>query len=189
MPPHLSKLLLSFGDIMLTLNYEIARSLIKDGDLVSVFKAHSLFNRLTQRFTGEYTHVGGALWMDGGLWLAEINSGRNHAIPLSQLKHCGFDVSSPPPGVTPESARFETLLALRETEPYGYLSAIATGVVEFFRLPIIVNWRNGRHCAGFMVRIYDRAGWSSDGRGTHSYVVSPTKLTKRMLFKFRVLPE
>lgn len=171
------------------LTYAEARSKILDGDLISVFKAHSLFNRLTQLFTGDYVHVGIALWMSEGLWLVEINGGRNHAIPLSQLQSVGFDVSEPPPGVTPENAKVEALTALKESEPYGFGTAFVTGVIEYFNIPLTVNWRKGRHCSGLAARIYDRAGWAKFSGFTHTYVISPTKLTKLMKFKFRVLPD
>lgn len=174
---------------MRTLSYSEARAFINDGDLISVFKAKSLFNHMTKAFTGEYVHVGGALWLDGGLWVTELNGGGIHAIPLSQLRSSGFDVSEPPKGVTPESARVATQEALRDPEPYGFLTAVATGFVEFFSIPITINWRNNRHCAGRMVRIYDRAGWAEADGQTHTYVISPTKLTKLMKFKFRVMPE
>lgn len=170
------------------MSYNEARIKIHDGDLISVFKAHGLFGWLTKFFTGQYTHTGIAIWMDGGLWLIETNGGGNHAIPLSQLQKYGFDVSSPPPGVTRMAARAHALAALRERETYGFFTTIVTGFVEFFRIPITINWRNGRHCAGLCVRIYDRAGWAAEDRGTHTYVISPTKLTKRMMFRFRVLP-
>lgn len=172
-----------------TLTYTEARSLILDGDLISISKAHSLFNRLTQILTGEYVHVGVAVWIDNGLWMVEINGGRNHAVPLSQLKPAGFDVSEPPPGVTAASARFEALEALRGTEEYGFGATIATGLIEFFNIPLVVNWRNGRHCAGLVTMIYDRAGWAKSAGFTHTYVISPTKLTKLMKFKFRVMPD
>ncbi len=170
------------------MTYAQARAKIHDGDLISVFKAYSIFNIATKLFTGEYTHVGIAIWMDGGLWLVEINGGGNHAIPLSQLQKCGFDVSSPPSGVTRMTARAHALQALRERETYGFFTTIVTGVIEFFKIPLVINWRKGRHCAGLVVRIYDRAGWASAGEGTHTYVISPTKLTKLMMFRFRVQP-
>ncbi len=171
---------------METMVYADARSKIHDGDLISVFKAHSLFGKLTQFFTGEYTHVGIAIWLDGGLWLTEINGGRNHAIPLSQLKKCGFDVSSPPPGCNPFNIRHVALASLRESEEYGFINAAVTGFIEFFKIPITINWRKGRHCAGYCIRIYDRAGWSLLG-GTHSYLMSPTALTARLTTRFRVV--
>lgn len=173
---------------MKTMSYQEARSQIVDGDLISVFKAHSLFNLATQIFTGEYTHTGVGVWIEGGLWLAEINGGGNHAVPLSQLQKFGFDVSEPPEGVDVSKVKSAILEELREKEPYGYLSAIATGVVEYFGLPITVNWRKGRHCSGLVTRIWDKSGWSTFAGFTHTYVISPTKLTKMVKFKFRVNP-
>lgn len=173
---------------MLKLTYAQARTKIHDGDLISVFKAHSIFNVATQLFTGEYTHTGIAIWMDGILWVVETNGGGNHAIPLSQLEKFGFDVSSPPEGVTRMAARASAIRALRNRDKYGFMTTLVTGFIEFFNIPIKINWRNGRHCAGLCVRIYDMAGWANADGGTHSYVVSPTKLTKQMFTRFRVLP-
>lgn len=174
---------------MKTITYQEARLKIHDGDLISVFKAKSLFNRVTQIFTGPYVHVGVAIWLEGALWIAEINGGGNHAIPLSQLQKYGFDVSEPPKGVVLEKLKIEILAALRDRESYGFFTTIVTGFIEFFSIPITINWRKGRHCAGLVVKIYDRAGWADADGGTHSYVVSPTKLTKMMQFKFRVLSD
>jgi hypothetical protein len=174
---------------MKTLTYQEARSKIHDGDLISVFKAHSLFNRATQFFTGEYTHTGVAVWIEGGLWLAETNGGGNHAVPLSQLQKFGFDVSEPPSGVDVSKIKSVVLEELREKEPYGYLAAVATGFVEYFGIPITINWRKGRHCSGLVTRIWDRAGWAELSGFTHTYVISPTKLTRQVKFKFRVTPE
>lgn len=172
-----------------TLTYVEARSLILDGDLISIFKAHSLFNRATQFFTGEYTHTGVAVWIEGGLWLAETNGGGNHAVPLSQLQRSGFDVSEPPEGVDVSKIKSVVLDELREKEPYGYLAAFATGFVEYFGIPITINWRKGRHCSGLVSRIWDKSGWAESAGFTHTYVISPTKLTRLMKFKFRVLPD
>lgn len=174
---------------MKTLTYQEARSLILDGDLISVFKAKSLFNRMTQHFTGEYVHVGVAIWMEGGLWINEINGGGNHAVPLSQLQSSGFDVSEPPKGVTPEAARAEALAALREKETYGFGATIVTGFIEYFNIPITINWRKWKHCASLVVRIWDRSGWATADGGTHTYIISPTKLTQSVRRKFRVLPD
>ncbi len=174
---------------MTTLNYFNARSEISNGDMISVFKAHGFFGRLTQFFTGQYTHSGVAVWMEGGLWMVEINGGRNHAIPLSQLQKFGFDVFEPPKGVTAKSAKISALKALRNQENYGFFTTIVTGFIEYFRIPIVVNWRKGRHCAGFVVGIYDDAGWAMADNQTHTYVISPTKLSNMMKLKFRVVPQ
>jgi hypothetical protein len=174
---------------MKTLTYEQARSQILDGDLISVFKAHSLFGFATQFFTGQYTHVGMAIWEDDRLRLVEINGGKNHLIPLSQLLFSGFDVSEPPSGVIRSLAKQAALDALEKSENYGFFTTIVTGFIEFFKINIVINWRKGRHCAGFIVGIYDKAGWAfADGK-THTYVISPTKLTGLVKFKFRVMPE
>lgn len=174
---------------MKTMTYQEARSKIQDGDLISVFKVKSLFNLATKYFTGDYTHVGVAVWIEDGLWMAETNGGGNHAIPMSQLRKYGFDVSEPPKGVDVSKAKSEILLALRDKETYGYFTTVVTGFIEYFRIPITINWRNWRHCSGLVTRIWDKIGWAAFDGYTHTYVISPTKLTKQVKFKFRVLPE
>jgi hypothetical protein len=163
------------------MKYFDARPLIHDGDLIGTKKVHSLFGIFTVAFTGEYTHVGTAIWLEDGLWMAELNGGRNHVVPLSQLRLDSFDVFKPPRGIDRTRLKPAILEALRDTESYGFFTTIVTGIKEFFNIPITINWRKNRHCAGFCVSIYDRAGW-----GGHSYVVSPTALCSTLTMKLRV---
>ncbi|WP_394780589.1 hypothetical protein [Undibacterium sp.] len=67
-----------------TLNYDQARYQIDDGDLIAVCGRDSIVSTLTRFFTrSAYTHTGIAVWLDSGLWMMELNGGRNHAIPMS----------------------------------------------------------------------------------------------------------
>lgn len=166
----------------MSLSYDEARDLIEDGDLIATRKTHSLFNWATKFFTREeYTHNGLAIWLDDGLWMSEINGGKNHLIPMSQLAGEDFDVCCPPEGLDRREIRREILESLRVKIPYGKLAAFATGLVEFFNLGIYIHWRNILHCAGISIRTYERAGWPR-----HTYVMSPGKLVKLLPFKFAV---
>lgn len=168
---------------MVTLTYNDARALIEDGDLIATRKAHNLFNLATKFFTHEpYTHNGIAVWVEGGLWMGEINGGKNHMIPLSQLADEDFDVFNPPEKLDRAAIKKQVLEDMRVKVPYGYLATFITGFVEFFRLDVYIKWRNILHCAGYSRRTYERAGSVSSG----SYIVSPGKLTKTLEFKLAV---
>lgn len=164
-------------------SYDEARSYIQDGDLIATRTPHSLFNRLTQLLTYKpYTHNGIAVWLDDGLWMGEINGGKNHMIPLSQLADEDFDVFYPPAGLDRAVIKKQVLEDMRVKVPYGFFATIVTGLVEFFRLGIYIKWRNILHCAGYSIRTYERAGWVP----RHSFIVSPGKLTKKLKFKLAV---
>lgn len=169
---------------MAALNYKMARALIQDGDLVATRRVHGIFGWLTYGTTGVYTHTGTAVWLGRSLWMVEINGGRNHAIPLSQLEHEDFDVYYPPEGLDRRKIRREAIESIRVRQDYGFIATVATGIIEFFNLPIVLNWRNIQHCAGYCIRIYDQAGWDVDG--SHSYIVSPTKLCSMLKKKLEV---
>ena len=164
------------------MNYEQARDKIEDGDLIATRRAHSLFGRLTKFFTHSvYTHNGIAVWIDGGLWMAEINGGKNHLVPLSQLNGEDFDVFYPPEGIDRTAIRRQIFEDMRIKVPYGYLATIATGLIEFFRLNVFVHWRSILHCAGYSQRTYERAGAPEA-----TYIVSPGRLAASLTFKLAV---
>ena len=166
------------------ISYKLARPMIEDGDLITTRRVHGLFGILTFLTTGKYTHTGTAVWIGRSLWMVEINGGRNHAIPLSQLEHEDFDVYYPPEGLDRRRIKREAIESIRVRVNYGFIATVVTGIVEFFNLPIVINWRNYLHCAGYSIRIYDQAGW--DVTGTHSYITSPTKLASMLRLKFRI---
>ena len=166
------------------MNYSEARPHIKDGDIVQVRTAHSLFGYATKFFTGVYTHTGIAVWLDGGLWLVEINGGRNHLIPLSQLAGMEFDVYLPPKGVSRAEIRKAALESIRVRVEYGFAAVVAAWVNEFFRINKVIHWRNQLECAGYVVKILVAAGWHNQ-----SFIVSPTKLSTLLVIKLEVRHE
>lgn len=163
------------------MKYDEARQYIQDGDIVLVRSAHSLFGWLTKLFTGVYTHSGVAVWIEGGLWMVEINGGRNHAIPLSQLSDVDFDVYYPPNNLDRMAIKTVALRTLRVMIPYGFVATIVIGINEFFGINRFIHWRKIIICSGYVVEILDLAGWSE-----HSYIVSPTKLSELLLLKLEV---
>jgi hypothetical protein len=163
------------------MNYAEARPQIMDGDIIEVLTAHSLFNWLTKLFTGRYVHTGIAFWLDGGLWMVEINGGKNHAIPLSQLDGTDFDVFYPPYRLSRAAIRKAALESIRAKTSYGFLATIATGINEFFGFNRFIHWRGQLDCTGYVVKILEAAGWSE-----HSYIVSPTRLSEMLIFRLPV---
>jgi hypothetical protein len=130
--------------------------------------------RMTQFFTrSPYTHVGVAVWEESGLYLAELNRGANHLTPMSQIAHKGFDVYAPPEQC--RDFREAVFSQLRVNAPYSILAAFVIGFLEFFRINIFVHWRKEMVCSGFVVAIYEAAGWEGPSR-----VISPGKLAKML---------
>jgi hypothetical protein len=162
-------------------DYQEARSQILDGDIIQVRTTHGLFGWLTKLFTGVYTHTAIAVWLDGGLWMVEINGGRNHAIPMSQLDNVDFDVFYPPYSLTRSLIREAILESIRVKTNYGYFATIATGINEFFGFNRFIHWRNQLDCTGYVVKILQKSGWSE-----HSYIVSPTKLSEELILRLEV---
>jgi len=163
------------------MDYAEARSLIEDGDLISVRRKHGFLVFWIRFFTrAPDTHSGIAIWLHDGLWMAELNAGRNHAVPLSQLERTDFDVYYPP--VEDRAAiRTAVLDQLRVTVNYGVLALLVIGVLDFFRLDVFVHWRRIMVCSGYCVAAYEKAGWSE-----HSRMVSPRKLASWLKPKLQV---
>ena len=164
------------------MEYAQAREHINTGDLISVRTAHSLINRLTQFFTGTYTHSGQALWMAGRLWVTELNGGRNHLIPLSQWEGVEFDVHAHPDGLTAKAMEAAILNNLGKKVDYGYSALIAIGLIEWLKLSLVVKWNKILVCSGYCVKNWQDAGW----REGASRIISPTKLAGMVRFKFSV---
>ncbi len=166
------------------MHYDAARPLIEDGDLISVRTQHGLFGALTQICTRSvYTHNGIAVWLDDGLWMTEINGGKNHAIPLSQLEGEEFDVFLPPLGLDRQAIRKAALESLRVKVPYGFAAAFMIGLLGLLKLKIFVHWRKIIVCSGYCVATYENAGWSE-----HSRIISPGELAGLLQLRCEVGP-
>ncbi len=165
------------------MQYNEARQLLTDGDLVVVKTAHGIFGKLTKFFTGEYTHCGIVVWIDRGLWLVEINGGKNHVIPLSQISDVQLDVFNPPPELDVVKIRRCALESVRTKQNYGFPATVAIGLIEYFKLRLSPKWRNLIVCSGYCVKIYSEAGWYYT-----NLIISPTKLTTLLTKKLEIRP-
>jgi hypothetical protein len=164
------------------MNYQELRAQIEDGDLIATRIAHGLFGKLTQFFTRKvYTHCGIATWLDGGLWMVEINGGRNHAIPLSQLEDEDFDVFQPPQELDRQAIRKAALESMRVKVEYGFLAAFMIGLLGLLKLKVFVHWRKIIVCSGYCVAVYEKAGWSE-----HSRIISPGELADLLRLKLKI---
>lgn len=167
---------------MTPLSYDQARSLIQTGDTIAVKGKSGLLALATAFFTrSEYTHVGIAFWMGGALWMFEINSGRNHAIPLSQLRDTDFDVFCRPAELSEESILHSVLANLRDKVDYGFLAIPVIGLLEYLKIKLVVNWRKVLVCSGIAVKVYEDAGWPARSR-----VISPRALTEMLTLRLPV---
>lgn len=168
-----------------TLTYQEARDQILTGDTIAVEEKKGILALLTRFFThSDYTHVGIAFWgIDGGLWMTELNGGKNHAIPLSQLENNGFSVYHPPVELREKRASIMQAIHdnLRIKIPYGYLAFLVIGIINFFKINVFIHARRILVCSGFNVKNYEDAGWSE-----HTRILSPGDLTKLLEIRFRV---
>jgi hypothetical protein len=161
------------------MRYEEIRSSICDGDLVAVRETHGFLTPFTRFFTrSPITHVGVALWMDGGLWMAELNGGKNHLVPLSQLSETDFDVYASP---VADQARIRAAVseALRVKVSYGTAALLVIGLLDWLKIRVFLHARRVLVCSGYCVSIYEAAGWPE-----HSRVVSPRELASLLVQKF-----
>lgn len=160
------------------MNYTDYAPNIKSGDLIAVPTAHSIMGKLTQFFTrSPYTHVGTALWIGEELFMAELNGGRNHLIPIIQLND--FDVYQCPDGLY----AIETAIRkwLNYPVDYGFIAFVAIGLLNWFKIKKFIKWRKILVCSGYCVAIYETAGWPECTR-----ILSPGELAAMLKLKFIV---
>lgn len=162
------------------MKYEEVRHLINDGDLIAVLDNESLLGKLTQFFTrDDETHTGVATWVEGRLFMADLNSGRNALRAVSQLKN--FDVYHPPMNLSPSDIRKSIFDWLADRREYGILAFLVIGVRSFFKIREIMEWRRAIVCSGGSVEIYAGAGWTGQ-----STICSPGELAAKLTLRFEV---
>lgn len=153
---------------------------INTGDLIAVRKAHGILGRLTQIITrSPYTHVGTAIWLAGKLFVAELNGGRNHLIPIIQIDE--YDVYECPEGL--ENIEAAIMRWLDFSISYGMVAFVAIGFLDWFKIKTFVHWRKILVCSGYCVAIYETAGWPE-----HSHIISPRELASELKLKLEVRP-
>ncbi len=120
------------------MNYEEARSLIQNGDLLSFMvgrKDRSFFHSLTQAVTrSPYYHSGIAVWMhtQGGqsrLFVCEAHRGGRRLVPLSMYSNTRFDVTECPVDF---KLIEKSLIERVGNVPYGFLDYISVGLRMLF---------------------------------------------------------
>lgn len=166
------------------MTYEDARPLILTGDLIAVRDVHGLLGRATQIVTDDpHTHTGVAIWLDEHLFMAELNSGRNHLTPLSQLGD--FDVCNPPVGLNRGAIKRAIIEWLANPINYGFVAFVGIGIKcliqRLLKVKLFIHWRKIIVCSGGSVQIFEMAGWSE-----HSRMVSPGELFDQLPFKLAV---
>lgn len=160
------------------MNYDEYSKIIKTGDLIAVPTAHSFMGKMTQFFTrSKYTHNGIACWLGGELFMAELNGGRNHLVPIIQLND--FDVYSPPDGLKDVAGSIKKWLSY--PVEYGFVAFVAIGFLTWFKIKLVVKWRKILVCSGYCVAIYETAGWQETSR-----IISPGQLTGMLKMKLQV---
>jgi hypothetical protein len=175
------------------LAYAQARDLIRTGDLIGVRDVHGLLGRATVMFTrSPYTHTGVAVWLGDHLFMADLNSGRNHLTPLSQLTD--FDVCSPPEGLDRASIEQAIIDWLSKPINYGFAAFVAIGIQEALDMKLFMHWRSIVVCSGGSVTIYELAAALMRSNNLtppaawveHTRMISPGKLVAELPFKLAV---
>jgi hypothetical protein len=162
------------------MNYEEARSRIETGDVISVRRKDGFMSKMIRAITrSPYTHSGIAIWLDGGLWMAEINGGHNHLIPLSQLQDIDLDISECP--VSRDKVRTAILESLRARANYGMASFVIIGFVNLLKIKERLHSFKDKVCSEYIQAILISAGWD-----TPDYMASPYDLVKKLTLKFEV---
>lgn len=142
------------------MNYEDVRRMVFDGDLIAVRKRHGLAAWAIRQFTGSpYTHTAIALWLDGGVWVAEMDSTKNVLVPLSQYAGERFEVYRCP--VNRAEVRAMLLEHLRTRINYDWRDVLAIGLHHVFNLPLPARDRGGRICSTFAGAVYLACGWAA----------------------------
>jgi hypothetical protein len=176
--------LLQYRDPM---DYALARESIQDGDLIGVRDVHGLLGRATTFFTRKpYTHTGVAVWLDGRLFMGDLNSGRNHLTALSCIGQ--FDVCDPPPGVERSFIRRALFDWLATPISYGAIAFLVIGLRCWLGLRTFIHWRQVVVCSGGSVTIFEMAVDLMQAAGLnvpaawedHNRMLSPGELVEEL---------
>lgn len=143
------------------MKYEQARELIQDGDLIAVKSRHGGLVALTRLVTrSPYTHTAVALWLDGGLWVAEMGFDGNHLVPLSHHAGKGFEVFDCP--IERATLRKWVTEVMREPLEYDLLDLLRIACNRILGVALAGDG-GGRVCSAFSASIYLWAGWPARG--------------------------
>jgi hypothetical protein len=175
------------------MDYTLARPRIQTGDLIAVRDVHGLLGRATTFFTrSPYTHTGVAVWLGDRLFMADLNSGRNHLTAVSCLEK--FDVYAPPPGLDRKYIEQAVFDWLAVPISYGYAAFILIGLKDALSIKRFIHWRRIVVCSGGSIQIYEMAAatMALDDRPAppewveHDRTLSPGDLCAEMQVRFPV---
>lgn len=179
--------------------YEDVRQRIRDGDLITVRGQH-LIDHITSAVTASpYTHTGVAVWLDDRLFMADLNSGRNHLTALSCVPD--FDVYAPPAGLDRPTIRAAVFDWLADPINYGMLAFVAIGVrcmlARLLHLKLVLHWRRIIVCSGGSVMIFEMAAHMMTAAGLtppkawldHTRMLSPGELANELTYCYSVRAE
>jgi hypothetical protein len=175
------------------MDYAAVRSKVQTGDLIGVRDQHGLLGRATTFFTrSPYTHTGVAVWLGQRLFMADLNSGRNHLTAVSCLSK--FDVFAPPAGLDRALIEESVFDWLATPISYGYAAFVLIGLKDALGIRRFVHWRCMIVCSGGSIEIYEMAAARMllDGREPphawleHDRTLSPGDLCAELQFKFPV---
>lgn len=142
--------------------YSEIRPHVADGDLVAVRSRHGVFPNLTRLITrSPYTHTAIALWLEGGLWIAEMRSGGNVLVPLSQRANEDFDVFDCP--VDRANVRGWLLQRLRSKTDYDVLDLARIAAWRLFGVPLPEQDDDQLVCSAFAAMAWLYGGWQPKG--------------------------
>jgi hypothetical protein len=175
------------------MDYALARPQIRTGDLIGVRDVHGLLGRATTFFTHDpHTHTGVAVWLGERLFMADLNSGRNHLTAVSCLEK--FDVYAPPLRLSRDLIETAIFDWLASPITYGYAAFIVIGLKCALRLKTFIHWRRIVVCSGGSVEIYEKAAAAARnlrnitvaGWQEHNRMISPGELCAELQLKFPV---
>lgn len=145
---------------MIVGTYHEIRPHVADGDLVAVRSRHGVFPNLTRLVTGSpYTHTAIALWLDGGLWIAEMRRGGNVLVPLSQRANEDFDVFDCPPEVNRANLRAWLLERLRSKIDYDVRDLARIAAHRLLGVPLPAQDDDQLVCSAWSAMAYLHCRW------------------------------
>lgn len=151
----------------MNLKYSEARSQICSGDVIGIATRGPLsaLIRLVQRLVGfedrsNMAHTGVAKWIDGRLFLVEMDGVRNVMVPLSQYMGLPMYVFECPVSELAMAGPFDDVVG--HYIGYGYFDLIRIGVRMIFGLEsqnIQETDQTDLVCSHFVLNWLMRAGW------------------------------
>jgi hypothetical protein len=173
---------------MTPISYEQARTLIQDGDIISVLRREdkmSLLQKLITTWTkSPIFHTAIAIWLSTGhgekrLFVVEAYDATRRITPLSVYQKHPFHVLA-----KPEHVKFElfsgSLVERVGTAEYSYVRAFISGVRQYLKLPNIVL-ATGEFCSELAAKVWKMGGMDITETG-----LNPAELERVLVHDYGV---